>query len=158
MKTISLHRDLGRTVALLAGVLCLVGKLPLEAQPNAAVRASSVMSPGAEPNVMALTASLSSAVKPYAVLTAMQRVGDWELTHSATNRPTGWVQAVGDAGMMALAGISGEPKYREAMLAKGEANNWDLAAYQGRKYHADDQCEGQVWTELYFLYRQNKMI
>ncbi|HEV2435139.1 MAG TPA: glycoside hydrolase family 88 protein [Verrucomicrobiae bacterium] len=158
MKTISIHRDLGRTVAVLAGVLCLVGKLPLEAQPNAAAGARSVMSRGAEPNVMTLTASLSSAVKPYAVLTAMQRVGDWELTHSATNRPTGWVQAVGDAGMMALAGISGDPKYREAMLAKGKANDWDLAEYQGRKYHADDQCEGQVWAELYFLYRENKMI
>jgi rhamnogalacturonyl hydrolase YesR len=158
MKTISIHRDLGRTVALLAGVLCLVGKLPLEAQPNAAAGARSVMSPGAEPNVMTLTASLSSAVKPYAVLTAMQRVGDWELTHSATNRPTGWVQAVGDAGMMALAGISGDPKYRAAMVAKGEASDWELAEYQGRKYHADDQCEGQVWAELYFLYRENKMI
>ena len=34
-----------------------------------------------------LTASLSSAVKPYAVLTAMQRVADWQLAHPATNRP-----------------------------------------------------------------------
>jgi unsaturated rhamnogalacturonyl hydrolase len=158
MKTISIHRDLGRTVALLAGMLCLVGKLPLEAQPNAAVGASSVMSPEGEPIVMTLTTSLSSAVKPYAVLTAMQRVGDWELTHCATNRPTGWIQAVGDVGMMALAGVSGDPKYREAMWAKGEANVWNLAEYQGRKYHADDQCEGQVWTELYFLYRENQMI
>ena len=60
--------------------------------------------------------------------------------------------------MMTMTGISGDPKYRDAMLAKGETNGWELPSYQGRKYHADDQCIGQVWTELYFLYRENRMI
>jgi unsaturated rhamnogalacturonyl hydrolase len=59
--------------------------------------------------------------------------------------------------MMALAGISGDAKYRDAMLAKGETNGWQLPA-KGRKYHADDQCIGQTWAELYFLYRENRMI
>ena len=36
------------------------------------------------PAPVTLTASLSSAVKPYAVLTAMQRVADWQLAHPAT--------------------------------------------------------------------------
>jgi unsaturated rhamnogalacturonyl hydrolase len=105
-----------------------------------------------------LTISLSSDITPVAVLTAMQRVADWQLAHPITNQPTGWICAVGDIGMMALAGISGDPKYRDAMLAKGETNGWQLAQYQGRKYHADDQCFGQVCAELYFLYRENKMI
>ena len=104
------------------------------------------------------TASLSSDITPQTVLTAMQRVADWQLAHAATNRPTGWIQAVGDVGMMALAGISGDPKYRDAMLAKGETNGWELPQYPGRKYHADDQCYGQVCAELYFLYRDNRMI
>ena len=147
MKTTPDHRIFNRLAALTAGLTCLTATLPLCAQPGTY--------PLSAPAT--LTASLSSAVKPYAVLTAMQRVGDWELAHPVTNRPTGWVEAAGDVGMMALAGISGDPKYRNAMLAKGEANDWDLAAYHGRKYHADDQCEGQVWTELYFLYRQNEM-
>jgi rhamnogalacturonyl hydrolase YesR len=97
-------------------------------------------------------------LSPKAVLDVMQRVGDWQLANPATNRVTGWIQAVGDVGTMALAGISGDPKYRDALLAKGETNNWELPVYQGRRYHADDQCIGQVWTELYFLYRQNQMI
>lgn len=88
----------------------------------------------------------------------MQHVADWQLTHPVTNRPTGWICSVGDVGMMALAGISGDPKYRDAMLAKGETNDWTLPSYQGRKYHADDQCFGQVCAELYFLYRENRMI
>ncbi len=97
-------------------------------------------------------------LSPKAVLDVMQRVADWQLAHEATNRPTGWIQAVGDVGMMALAGISGDPKYRAAMLAKGETNAWVLPQYQGRKYHADDQCYGQVCAELYFIYRENRMI
>ena len=28
--------------------------------------------------------------------------------------------------------------------------------YHGRKYHADDQCIGQTYAELYLLYRENR--
>jgi rhamnogalacturonyl hydrolase YesR len=105
-----------------------------------------------------ITTQLAADLKPLSVLTAMQRVADWQLAHPDTNRPTGWICAVGDVGMMALAGISGDAKYRDAMLAKGETNHWEIPAYKGRKYHADDQCIGQVWTELYFLYRGNQML
>ncbi len=109
-------------------------------------------------NQDALTARLSAEINPLPVLAVMQRVADWQIEHPDTNRPTGWIQAAGDAGMMALTGISGDPKYRMAMLAIGETNGWGLPEYKGRKYHADDQCIGQSWTELYFLYRENKMI
>jgi rhamnogalacturonyl hydrolase YesR len=102
-----------------------------------------------------LTTSLSSEIKPLAVLTAMQRVADWQLAHPAKERPNGWVQAAGYAGMMALAGISGDTKYRDAMLAMGEGNGWQPGA---RMYHADDQCVGQTYAELYFLHRDPKMI
>ena len=61
----------------------------------------------------------ASEITPASVLSAMQRVADWQLAHPETNRPTGWICAVGDAGMMVLAGISGDAKYRDAMLAKG---------------------------------------
>jgi unsaturated rhamnogalacturonyl hydrolase len=99
-----------------------------------------------------------SALTRGSVLDEMQRVADWQLAHPVTVRPTGWICAVGDIGMMALAGISADPKYRDAMLSKGNANDWQLPQYQGRKYHADDQCIGQVWAELYLRYRQNTMI
>ena len=96
-----------------------------------------------------------NALEPAAILAVMQRVADWQLANPATNPPAGWVQAAGDAGMMALAGISGDAKYRDAMLALGETNRWQLGP---RKYHADDQCIGQTYAELYFLYREPKMI
>ena len=92
---------------------------------------------------------------PATVLTTMQRVADWQLAHPDTNRPTSWVPSVGDVGMMALAGISGDAKYRDAMLAKGETNDWKLGP---RKFHADDHAVGQTYVELYFLYREPKII
>ncbi|HXI70415.1 MAG TPA: glycoside hydrolase family 88 protein, partial [Verrucomicrobiae bacterium] len=94
-------------------------------------------------------------ITPASVLAVMQRVADWQLANPSAHKPTDWTQAAGDAGMMALAGISGDAKYRDAMLAMGETNRWQLGA---RKYHADDHAVGQTYTELYFLYREPKMI
>jgi rhamnogalacturonyl hydrolase YesR len=57
--------------------------------------------------------------------------------------------------MMALVGISGDAKYRAAMLAMGATNEWKLGP---RKLNADDHAVGQTYCELYFLWRDPKMI
>jgi len=101
----------------------------------------------------AQTASAEIAPKP--VLEIMQRVADWQLAHPSAHKPTDWTQGAGDAGMMALAGISGDVKYRNAMLAMGATNEWKLGP---RKFHADDHAVGQTYAELYLLYREPKMI
>jgi len=49
----------------------------------------------------------------------MQRVPTGNWANPSAHKPTDWTQAAGDAGMMALAGISGDAKYRDAMLAMG---------------------------------------
>jgi rhamnogalacturonyl hydrolase YesR len=133
-----------------AGLFLLAG-IQLSAQP------APQLPPGDVPtqNQTALTTSLSSEVKPLPVLDAMQRVADWQLAHPSAHKPTDWTQGAGDAGMMALAGISGDVKYRDAMRAMGETNEWKPGT---RKYHADDYCVGQTYAELYFLYREPKMI
>lgn len=92
---------------------------------------------------------------PHAVLAVMERVANWQLANPSKHKPTDWTCAAGDDGIMALAGISGDPKYRDAMIAMAETNGWQLGP---RQYHADDQCIGQTYTELYFLYRDPKMI
>ena len=92
---------------------------------------------------------------PKSVLDVMQRVADWQLTNPSKHKPTDWTQGAGDAGFMALAGISGDVKYRDAMLAMGATNEWKLGA---RKFHADDHAVGQTYAELYFLYRDPKII
>jgi rhamnogalacturonyl hydrolase YesR len=102
-----------------------------------------------------LRAESQVGTTPQAVLGTMQRVADWELANPATSPATDWVAAAGEAGFMALAGISPAPKYREAMLAMATGQHWELGP---RKYDADDQCVGQTYAELYFLYRDPKML
>jgi unsaturated rhamnogalacturonyl hydrolase len=92
---------------------------------------------------------------PAAILRIMERVADWQLANPSSHPVTDWTQGAGDAGLMALAGISGSPKYRDAMLAVGQQSGWQPGA---RIYHADDHCVGQTYAELYLLYREPRMI
>jgi len=97
----------------------------------------------------------SGSMEPKAILNTMERVADWQLDHPSTHEPTHWTQGVGDEGIMALAGISASPKYRNAMLAMGEKNQWKLGPDQ---YYADDQIVGQTYLELYEQLREPKML
>ena len=99
--------------------------------------------------------SPTERLRPVDVLSVMERVADWQLAHPSAHSSTDWTQSAGDAGMMALAGISGNPKYRDALLAMSEANGWKLGP---RIYNADDLAIGQTYAGLYFLYRDPKMI
>ena len=99
--------------------------------------------------------TLSPQISPKPVLEVMQRVADWQLAHPSVHKATDWTQGAGDAGLMALAGISGDVKYRDAMLTKGGTNEWKLGP---RKFHADDHAVGQAYAELYFLYRVPAML
>jgi rhamnogalacturonyl hydrolase YesR len=96
-----------------------------------------------------------AAINPKAVLSTMERVADWQLANPSKHRPDDWTQAVGYNGIMALANISGSSKYRDAMIAMGEKNNWNLGP---NHYHADDHIVGQTYAELYLQTHDPKMI
>jgi rhamnogalacturonyl hydrolase YesR len=103
----------------------------------------------------AQAAAPSAAINPKAVLSTMERVADWQLANPSKHRPDDWTQAVGYNGIMALANISGSSKYRDAMIAMGEKNNWNLGP---NHYHADDHIVGQTYAELYLQTHDPKMI
>lgn len=109
---------------------------------------SSIKEPVARP-------ALSDKVDPGAILAAMERVADWQLANPSRHRATDWTQGAGYTGFMALAGISANPKYREAMIAMGEKNAWQPGP---SVYHADDHCVAQAYAELYLQSREPKMI
>ncbi len=94
-------------------------------------------------------------LNPKKILSEMERVADWQMANPSKHSLTDWTQGAYDAGMMALAGISSNSKYLEAMKTMGEKNNWQLGS---RIYMADDQCVGQTYAELYLCYRENEMI
>lgn len=80
------------------------------------------------------------------------RVADWQLarmdaahiTHmkEESKDAKSWEQGAFWVGMTRLADVSGNPKYREAILAMGRANSWQLGP---RTYHADDHVIGQSY-------------
>ena len=103
-----------------------------------------------------LTAEAARAeLTPAGILADMQRVADWQPTNGPDKGPHGWVEAVADAGYSALAGISGEARYRDQLRAQSEKNQWLL---RGLLYHADDHCVGQMYAELYQIYREPRML
>lgn len=95
------------------------------------------------------------ATAPAAVLAVMEKAANWQLAHPTGYPADDWTEAVGDAGFMALAGVSGNPAYRDAMLAMGRGNRWRLGP---SLYHADDQAVGQTYAELYQQLRDPAMI
>ncbi len=97
----------------------------------------------------------SAAIEPAAVLDAMKRVADWQLANPSRERSTDWVPGAGYTGMMALADISEDSKYKDAMKQMGENNAWKLGP---RIYHADDHVVGQTYVELYLRDRDPRMI
>ncbi|MCX6936566.1 MAG: glycoside hydrolase family 88 protein [Verrucomicrobia bacterium] len=97
----------------------------------------------------------SVSITPAAVLKVMESVADWQLAHPSRHPTTDWTQGAGYAGFMALAGISKDPQYLNAMLTMGRKNQWKLGPM---KYHADDHCVGQAYVELYQLKKDPAMI
>jgi rhamnogalacturonyl hydrolase YesR len=85
----------------------------------------------------------------------MERSADWQLANPSNHAATDWTQGAGDAGMMALASIAGNVKYRDAMRAMGDANQWQLGP---RFYNADDYCVGQTYAELSIAFHDPAMI
>lgn len=85
----------------------------------------------------------------------MERAADWQLAHPSSQPATGWIQGACDTGIMTLAGISGNPKYRDAMRAVGRAAHWELGP---SFYDADDHCIGQTYAELYLSLHDEAMI
>ena len=82
-----------------------------------------------------------------------ERVADYQLATMAggyippnasgdTADPKGWVQGALFVGLTALADRSPNPAYRQAILSRGMANDWELGR---RFYHADDHMIGQSY-------------
>ena len=82
----------------------------------------------------------------------MEKVADWQLTNASPSDKkhigsgTEWTYGAFYAGVMALDSIAENSKYHDAMVAIGKKYNWQPGS---RRYHADDQCVGQMYLELY---------
>lgn len=127
-------------LALLCASLCLSGSALAAALPAHAA---------------APAASGTQVLAPRAILQTMEKVADWQLANPTGYPLDDWTEGVGDAGFMALSGVSADPTYREAMRAAGEKLQWRLGP---SKFHADDHVVGQMYSELYLQLRDPRMI
>ena len=87
------------------------------------------------------------------VMAITEKVADYQIATLAagwippkaswdTPDPKGWVQGALFVGLTDLADHSAKPIYADLILARGEANGWELGK---RMYHADDQVIGQSY-------------
>ncbi|MEO8821792.1 MAG: DUF4861 family protein [Ginsengibacter sp.] len=92
-------------------------------------------------------------------LQIMKKVADWQLQlweKEGMRWPKyDWTNGAAYAGFMALNEIANESKYSKAMYQIGEDLNWNTGP---RRTMADDYCVAQMFSQMYSLYRQPKMI
>lgn len=114
------------------------------------------MSPGAIAAAPTPVQSVPSATPvPWTsaeVIALAEKVGDWQLATLAAGLtpnaargypgPKSWEQGALFVGLTRLADHSDAPQFKQAILARGEANAWALG---DRVYHADDHVIGQSY-------------
>jgi len=110
---------------------------------------------GDAPDQVLALARLSPSLKPSAVRLAMQKVADWELPRTQPYFNQDWTYAALYTGFMAASSAIPESRYRDAMLGMGSKFDWKLGP---RAEHADDQCIGQTYLQLFSQFHDSKMI
>lgn len=90
-----------------------------------------------------------------AVLKVMIRVADWQLAHPSPHEPWDWTQAAFYTGVMALAGLSEDARYLDAMRAMGERNQWRPGLRPG---HADDYAVIATYAKLFRIDHEKRML
>lgn len=93
------------------------------------------------------------------ILPIMKKVADWQLNkwqREGMHWPKyDWTNGAAYAGFIALNEVADEPQYSKAMYQIGEALGWNTGP---RRTMADDYCIAQMFSQMYSLYREPKMI
>jgi len=96
-----------------------------------------------------------ASLEPRAVLEVMTKAANWQLDHPSTHEPWDWTQAAFYTGVMALAGVSDDPRYLAAMRAMGERNQWRPGLRPG---HADDYAVIATYAKLSQIDKERRML
>ena len=108
----------------------------------------------------ATAVQLDSALSPSEIRDVMQRVADWQLTHPSKHKATHWTSGALFAGLTALAQMSEDPIYEQALIGFGRKSHWQLGSRNDRShpYHADDHAVGQMYLAMYAQTQDQSMI
>jgi rhamnogalacturonyl hydrolase YesR len=99
--------------------------------------------------------AISSELTPSSVLATLKKVADWQLLQPPKYPPDDWTYGAFYAGVTALSEVADDPKYHNAMIEMGSRQLWKPGS---RVFHADDQCVGQTYLDLYLQHRDPAML
>ncbi len=93
------------------------------------------------------------------IISQMKKVADWQWTNLETagwkNPKKDWTSGAMYAGMMAWARLADNDSYYKKLIQVGEDNKWETGRY---RYFADDYCVGQLYSQLYTIYKRPEYI
>lgn len=115
------------------------------------VVASAAVAQPAQPSQTAFSADVDQR----AILKVMTAAADWQLDHPSDHAPYDWTQAAFYTGVMALAGVTDNPKYFDAMKAMGQRNQWRPGLRPG---HADDYAVSATYAKIFQRDRDKTML
>ncbi len=95
-----------------------------------------------------MATDLSAALNAKDIDKAVKKVADWQLAQSQAYFDRIWTWSVLYTGFMAASASTGDPKYRDAMMAMGRKYNFEL---RSQLPNADDESVGSTYLDLYFL-------
>ncbi|TCC87286.1 glycoside hydrolase family 88 protein [Pedobacter frigiditerrae] len=103
--------------------------------------------------------SQSSALTSDSIFFQMKKVADWQWKTLETvgwkNPKKDWTSGAMYTGMVAWAKIANDETYYRKLIQVGEDNKWQVGKY---RYFADDYCVGQLYSQLYKIYKDPKYI
>ncbi|MBB2144679.1 glycoside hydrolase family 88 protein [Pedobacter sp. LMG 31464] len=89
----------------------------------------------------------------------MKKVADWQWKNLETvgwkNPKKDWTSGAMYTGMMAWAKLANNETYYQKLIQVGEDNKWQVGKY---RHFADDYCVGQLYSQLYTIYKEPKYI
>jgi len=100
-------------------------------------------------------APFSAEIEKGAIMKVMTAAADWQLDHPSDHAPYDWTQAAFYTGVMALTGVTDNPKYFDAMKAMGQRNQWRPGLRPG---HADDYAVVATYAKIFQKDRDKTML
>jgi rhamnogalacturonyl hydrolase YesR len=127
----------------------------------AAVLTAVMLAGGCAPGKHAIKGQSSGAHSPASVTAVMTKVARWQLD---SIRDRGWRHPERDwtngalyTGLMAYAKLTADSSCFHFLKQVGTDNDWQLT-HGATRYFADNYCVGQLYTGLYEIYRDRRMI
>jgi unsaturated rhamnogalacturonyl hydrolase len=106
-----------------------------------------------------MRAKRDSVLQKTNIFKMMQRVADWQLdtwkNKGFNHRKADWTNGACYTGIFAFGNIKGNDRYLKTLVDIGDELGWNTGHL---RFHADDYCVGQTYTQLYSKFKKKKMI